>query len=95
MHFVIFCIDKAGTEDVRRTNQQAHVDYLATKPIKVVVSGPLTTDDGSRAIGSMFIVEAADRAEVEAFQSKDPLFKAGIWQTIEVRAFNKRVDNRG
>ncbi len=74
---------------------QAHKDYIATKPIKVLLSGPLTEDDGETIIGSFFMVEAADRAEVERFQRGDPLYQASIWQSVDVRAFAKRIDNRG
>ncbi|MCC6608474.1 MAG: YciI family protein [Burkholderiales bacterium] len=91
MLFVIFCLDRAGTEEKRKQAIQAHMDYLATKPIKVVMSGPLTTDGGDRAIGSLFLVEATGRGEVEAFQRGDPFYNAGIWDMVEVRAFNKRV----
>jgi uncharacterized protein YciI len=91
MLFVIFCLDRAGAEEKRKQAIQKHIDYLATNPIKVVMSGPLVTDDGARAIGSLFLVDAANRAAVEAFQRADPFFNAGIWETVEVRAFNKRV----
>jgi uncharacterized protein len=93
--FVIHCIDKPGMEAARAAAIQGHVAYLATRPIKVVISGPLTSDDGARVVGSCFVVEAADRAQVEGFQAADPLYQAGIWATIDVRAFDKRVDNRG
>ena len=95
MYFVIRCIDKPGVLDVRLGNMQAHKDYVAAKPIKVLLSGPLTEDDGETIIGSFFMVEAADRAAVTEFQNNDPLFKAGIWQSVDVQAFAKRVDNRG
>lgn len=94
MLFVIYCLDKPGAAGTRAANMQAHRDYLATGPIKVVVSGPLTSDDGQGIIGSVFMVDAADRSEVERFQRNDPLFKSGIWATTEVRAFTKRIDNR-
>jgi uncharacterized protein len=94
MLFVIYCIDKPGAEATRAATMQAHRDYLASNPIKVVLSGPLTSDDGERVIGSFFLVEAADRAAVERFQHNDPLYHAGIWETAEVRAFAKRIDNR-
>jgi uncharacterized protein YciI len=92
--FVIHCIDKPGMEAARAAAIQGHVAYLATRPIKVVMSGPLTSDDCARVVGSFFIVDAADRAQVERFQAADPLYQAGIWATIDVRAFDKRVDNR-
>ncbi len=94
MLFVIHCIDKPGMEAVRAAAIQGHVAYLVTRPIKVVMSGPLTSDDGAGVVGSFFIVEAVDRAAVEGFQAADPLYQAGIWATVSVRAFNKRVDNR-
>lgn len=92
--FVIYCLDKPGAEKTRAASMQAHKDYIATGPIKVVLSGPLTTDDGQGTVGSFFMVDAADRAHVDRFQRSDPLFKAGIWASIEVRAFAKRIDNR-
>jgi len=92
--FIIYCLDKPGTAATRTANMQAHRDYLAGGPIKVVISGPLTSDDGQDVIGSFFMVDAADRSQVERFQRSDPLFKSGIWASTEVRAFTKRVDNR-
>lgn len=94
MLFTIFCVDKPGMAEKRKAVTAAHVEYLSTKPIKLVMSGPLISDDGESVIGSMYLVEAHDRAEVEEFQRKDPLVKADLWEIAEVRAFNKRVDNR-
>ena len=91
MLFVIFCIDRPGAEEKRRQTVPAHIDYLATKPITIVMSGPLVSDDGTKIVGSFFLVEAADRAEIEKFQRADPLYNAGVWETVEVRAFNKRL----
>jgi len=94
MLFIVYCLDKPGAAGTRAANMQAHRDYLATGPIKVLISGPLTSDDGQSVIGSFFMVEAVDRGQVEKFQRNDPLFKSGIWASTEVRAFTKRVDNR-
>ncbi len=94
MLFAIFCIDKPGVEEKRKQTMPAHIEYLATNPIKVVMSGPLVSDDGERIVGSLFVVDAEDRASVEEFQRNDPLIEADLWQSVEVRAFNKRIDNR-
>ena len=91
MLFVIFCIDKPDAAETRAATMKAHVDYLATNPIKIVMSGPLVSDDGGKTIGSLYMLEAANRAEVEEFQRADPLYNADIWQMVEVRAFNKRL----
>lgn len=94
MHFVISCLDKPDALETRLATMPAHKDYIATNPIKVLLSGPLTEDDGETIVGSFFLVEAADRAEVERFQQNDPLYRASIWQSIEIHAFAKRIDNR-
>jgi len=94
MLFIVYCLDKPGVAEVRAANMAAHRDYIDTKPIKLLLSGPLTTDDGKGVVGSFFMVDATDRAQVERFQRNDPLYKAGIWASTEARAFTKRVDNR-
>ena len=91
MLFIMFCIDRPGAEEKRRQALPGHIEYLATKPIKIVMSGPLVSDDGAKTVGSLYMIEAADRAEVERFQRADPLYNADIWETVEVRAFNKRI----
>ncbi|NKB48615.1 MAG: YciI family protein [Alphaproteobacteria bacterium] len=95
MLFTMFCIDKPGVTERRAEVMPAHVEYLSTEPVKLVMSGPLTSDDGENIVGSLYVFEADDRAAVDAFQANDPLVQADIWETVETRAFNKRVDNRG
>ena len=94
MLFTMFCIDKPGVMETRQEVMPAHIEYLSTEPVKIVMSGPLVSDDGETIVGSLYLFEAPDRAAVDAFQANDPLVQADIWETVEVRAFNKRVDNR-
>lgn len=94
MLFVIQCLDKPGVAEIRHAHMAAHRDYTRAAPIRILLSGPLTDDDGESVIGSFFLVDAPDRVEVEAFQQNDPLFAADIWESITVHAFSKRVDNR-
>ena len=94
MLFVVFCLDKPDAAQARAAAMEAHKSYLDSKPIKVVLSGPLTSDDGQQIVGSFFMVDAASRADVQRWQDADPLYRAGVWASIEVRAFAKRIDNR-
>ena len=95
MLFTIFCIDKIGMEDKRSAAMPAHIEYLnSLTSIKNIMSGPLMDDNMKNIIGSLYILEAKDRAAIKDFTSKDPLVAADIWESIEIRAFNKRVDNR-
>lgn len=94
MHYVIHCLDHAGAVQKRLDHYEAHKAYLGAAKMKTVISGPLLADDEVTMIGSCFVVEAASLAEVEAFNQADPFFKAGLWATISIRPFLKRVDNR-
>lgn len=91
MLFVIFCIDRPGAGQARRDNIRAHMDYVAAAHVDIVMSGPLVAEEGGEPVGSLLIVDAPDREAAESFHHNDPLYRAGIWQTTELRAFDKRV----
>jgi uncharacterized protein YciI len=59
--------------------------------VKIIMSGPLQSDDGERMTGSLFLVEAPDRAAVEAFVADNPFTKHKIWGEVSVRRFYRRV----
>lgn len=93
MLFAIHAIDHAGAIDRRLSHYDAHKAFLSdTSPygVKIVMSGPLTADDGRTMIGSLFLIDAADRAAVEAFHRADPFFAAGIWRTATITGFLRR-----
>ncbi|MBP0624810.1 YciI family protein [Cupriavidus consociatus] len=94
MHFIVYCLDHAGMVERRLEHYDAHKAYLETAPVKTLVSGPLTLPDGETMIGSFFLYEADGAEEIQRFVDGDPFNKAGIWKSIEIRPFIKRVDNR-
>ncbi|MGP2836202.1 YciI family protein [Serratia nevei] len=94
MYFVLHAIDKPGSVEKRLEHYEAHKAYLAQAPIKTLISGPLLGDDTTTMIGSFFLLEAKTKAEVVAFNAADPFARAGLWETVSIHPFNKRVDNR-
>ena len=82
--FVMSCIDKPASAELRAATRPAHLDYLAANPGVVRLAGPYM-DDAGQPIGSMFIMEAADKAVVEAYAAEDPYAKAGLFGHIEIR----------
>jgi uncharacterized protein YciI len=94
MIYAIHCLDEPDAQSLRQANHPAHRDYLGRAPIKILVAGPLVGDDGETPLGSLFLVEAANRAEVEAFHNNDPLKAAGVWGEVRINSFLKRVDMR-
>ncbi|MBR8330767.1 YciI family protein [Burkholderia ambifaria] len=94
MHFTVYCLDHPDMVERRLENYDAHKAYLQTAPVNTLISGPLAKPDGQTMIGSFFLYEADDIGEIKAFVEADPFNKAGIWATVDIRPFIKRVDNR-
>ncbi|WAJ28879.1 YciI family protein [Antarcticirhabdus aurantiaca] len=94
MHVIVHCLDRQGAVQDRLDNYEAHKAYLATSPVRIVISGPLLAEDGETMIGSLFLFEANSKEEVAAFNAADPFAKAGIWERVEIHPFLKRMDNR-
>ena len=93
MLFAITCIDKPDHMDLRLANRAAHIEYLKAKADMVRLAGPFTSDDGETMIGSMLVVEAADRAAAEALAAGDPYARAGLFQSTDVRAWRWLIGN--
>lgn len=93
MLFAIHAVDRAGALETRLANYEAHKAFLndtTALGVSIVMSGPLVADDGETMIGSLFLVEAPDRAAAERFNAGDPFFKAGIWDHVTVTGFLRR-----
>ena len=88
MQFAIYCVDKPNALELRMATRAAHLAYLESKPIQIVIAGPLL-DDSSDMRGSLFIVEADDIAQVRRFSEADPYRKAGLFERVEVHGFRK------
>lgn len=93
MLFVIHGIDREGALETRKAHYEAHKAFLSdTSPygVTMVMSGPLVADDGATMIGSLFLLEAPDRAAVERFNKADPFHAANIWERVTITAFLRR-----
>jgi uncharacterized protein len=94
MHYIVYCLDHEGMVEKRLAHYDAHKAYLATSPVKTLISGPLVAEDNQTMIGSFFLYESESIDAVRRFNQGDPFNSAGIWKTVEIRPFVKRVDNR-
>lgn len=89
MLFALICTDKPGAEAIRKENRDAHLAYLGESP--VVFAGPFTDDAGAAMTGSLIVLDMASRADVEAWAEADPYAKAGLFSSVEIRAWKKAV----
>jgi hypothetical protein len=84
--FVLACFDKPNSLDLRMATREAHLAYAGEHRAMIKVAGPLL-DDAEGMAGSLFILEAGSRAEVEAFNAADPYQQAGLFGQVEIRGF--------
>src|SRR6218665_1544861 len=89
MLFAFICKDKPGHLSVRMDTRPAHVDHLnalnAAGTLKM--AGPFLDSDGKPS-GSLVIVEAETIEAARAIGDSDPYAKAGLFDSVEVQAFN-------
>ena len=87
--FMVHCKDKPGHLQTRLDNRAAHLEYMKAHIAKLAIGGPLQTDDRQGMIGSLLVVDMADRAELDAFLAADPYAKAGLFESVTVTPFKK------
>lgn len=87
-YYVVHALDKADKSEIRLANRPAHRARLRNpeEPVRVHVGGPLL-DDAETMIGTMLIVEANDRSDVETFLSGDPYTKAGLYRSVQIHPY--------
>ncbi len=88
--FTLICFDKPGALDLRMATREAHLAYVREHLAMVTMAGPMTDAEGGMA-GSLFVIEAEDRAAVEAFNAADPYAKAGVFGQVEIRGFKATI----
>lgn len=93
MFFVIHATDKQNALEWRVKHyreHRIHLDQSDTHGVSVLMAGPLVADDGETPVGSLFVIEAKNRAAVDSFTRSDPYSIHGIWDRIEIHYFNKK-----
>ncbi|QUD86994.1 YciI family protein [Phenylobacterium montanum] len=88
--FVLTCLDKAGALDLRMATREAHLAYVRENLRRIKVAGPLL-DAAEQMKGSMFVIEAENAAEVEAFSAADPYRTAGLFESVTVQPWRVTV----
>ena len=95
MLWAIVCVDKPNTAEIRSTVLQPHRDYLASQKNILVLSGATQSDDGTQAIGSLFILNVNSRAEAKKFSDGDPFTQKGVFASITITRMRKGNWNPG
>ena len=89
MHVAIICLDKPDAAPVRAENRPAHLDYLKASDDKILVAGPLLSENAQNPIGSLLIMDFADLAEARTFAEGDPYKQAGVFESVTIKPWRQ------
>ncbi|MFN8586520.1 MAG: YciI family protein [Candidatus Eisenbacteria bacterium] len=91
MLFFVRFTDHADRLDVRQAHLAAHMAWLAEHADAIRLGGPLRESPEANPVGAMWLVEAADRAAVEALIATDPFWTHGLRASREILEWRKAV----
>lgn len=89
MLYSVYCQDREDTAALREKHLVAHRAHLDAWNDRLFFSGPLQNDDASASLGSLFVLNVADRAEAERFIHTETFYKAGIFASVTIRRMRK------
>lgn len=86
MLFAVTIEDKPGMAATRRAVRAAHLAWLEQHRDMLVIAGPIMDAQG-QSIGSVRVIEAPDRAAVDALTEGDPFAKAGCFARVSINPY--------
>ncbi len=87
--FAVICTDKPGALELRKSNRQAHLDYIESTGV-VQQAGPFLDAEGAMC-GSLLILDVADMTAARAWADSDPYAQAGVFADVRIETWNKVV----
>ncbi len=93
MLYMLYCLDKPDSLELRMANREAHLEYMGSSPIKIQSAGPLLDEQDESMCGSLLILEADNIDQVRELNRNDPYQKAGLFSSVVIRRFKKTVGN--
>lgn len=92
--YILYAKDKPDNLESRLEHYAAHRAFVEAQSeighITVIMSGPLQSDDGGVMVGSMLLIDAPTREDVDQFVAQDPFMRAGVWGEVDITRFYLR-----
>ena len=86
MLFAVIRHDRPNSLALRQSERPRHLEYLKTVLDKIMYGGALLDDEGKQ-IGSVLIIDVADKKAADAFTVADPYVEADLFDSTSVRQF--------
>ncbi|PZP51602.1 MAG: hypothetical protein DI598_02810 [Pseudopedobacter saltans] len=89
MYFIVRCQDYADKLAVRQEFTADHKAFLAKYSEQILVPGTLFLEEGGAAQGSIWIVKADSKEEVNQICLQDPFRINGLRKSVEIFIWNR------
>ena len=89
MLFSLICHDVENGFELRKQTRPAHLAFLAEHSVRF--AGPMLSDDESKPIGSIVVIDCEDLNEAKAVAAADPYNVAGLFQAVAVHPFKQVI----
>lgn len=89
MLYAIICTYRPGGGHDRYAFRKEHIEYMITARNRMIYGGTLASEHGQVETGLMVVLEALDRGEAETFIHHEPYMRAGLFESVEIRALRQ------
>ena len=84
MHFIVLFEDNPEKADQRAKHMAAHLAFLEKNSSRVKIAGPLIDPVNGAGAGGLWLVEAADAAQVRKLVETDPFWPTGLRKSVNI-----------
>lgn len=88
MLYAFMLTDRPDSAALRARVRPEHKAFLGHVAEHIAFAGPLLSDDGVTMLGSLLVIDFADRAAALAWLAQEPFTRAGLYGETWVHAFS-------
>ena len=90
MAYLIYAIDRDNVDSKRENLRSAHRAHLKSAGSKLLESGALLSDDGTKIIGGITLLDTDNKNEAEEFANNDPYSINNIRKQVYIVRWRRR-----
>ena len=87
--YAIVCFDRPDSASLRDAHRAAHAEFLEKNAGRILFGGPLKGRADGPSTGAIIVLDCVSREQAEAFIAADPFHRAGVYESVAVRAFKQ------
>ena len=87
MQYLIKAYDGNNAREKRMAVRPKHLANIANVMEHVICAGGLLDENG-KMVGSVLIMEFADRSQLDAYLHSEPYLTENVWEKVEIEPMN-------